>query len=225
MATQPVLCKGIDSSNNVLPVSLSATGEVNIASASSLTITGSVDIDNFPATQPVSAVSLPLPSGASTSSLQTTGNSAITDMSAKLPLSLGSKTSLASLSITLASDEPPIDVSSVIASASSSDSLTIGFGATDVSVSKDSAGFTSVGCIIESTTASIKTSLQWSHDNTNWYQVESRQSLSTITDASDSNGQNTLYFKVGVLAKYVRVQCHNPELAGSATVKVLVNLA
>jgi hypothetical protein len=141
------------------------------------------------------------------------------------PASLGSKTSAGSLSITMSSDEPPIDVSSVIASASSSDSLTIGFGATDVSVSKDTAGFTSVGCIIESTTASIKTSLQWSHDNTNWYQVESRQSLSTITDASDSNGQNTLYFKVGVLAKYVRVQCHNPELAGSATVKVLVNLA
>jgi hypothetical protein len=69
MATQPVLIKGIDSSNNVLPVSLSATGEVNIASASSLTVTGSVSVDNFPATQPVSAVSLPLPSGASTSAL------------------------------------------------------------------------------------------------------------------------------------------------------------
>jgi hypothetical protein len=224
MATQPVLIKGIDSSNNVLPVSLSATGEMNIASASGLTVSGSVDVGNFPATQPVSAVSLPLPAGASTSALQSATNSGIADMSVKLPLSLGSKSSATSLSITMSSDESPIDVNSVIASASSSDSLTIATLATDVSVSKLTSGFTSVGVIVESTTAEVKTSLQWSHDNMNWYQVESRQSLSTITDASGSNGQNTLYFKVGVLAKYVRVQVYNPD-AASASVKVLVNLA
>lgn len=224
MATQPVLIKGVDAFNNVLPVSLSATGEMNIASASGLSVSGSVNIDNFPVEQPVSAVSLPLPTGASTSDLQSATNSGIADMSAKLPLSLGSKSSAESLSITMSSDESPIDVNSVIASASSSDSLTIATLATDVSVSKDTAGFTSVGCIVESTTAVVKTSLQWSHDNMNWYQVESRQSLSTITDASDSNGQNTLYFKVGVLAKYVRVQCYNPDEA-TASVKVLVNLA
>jgi len=224
MATQPVLIKGIDSSNNVLPVSLSATGEVNIASASALSVSGSVSVDNFPATQAISASSLPLPASASTSTLQTTNTNAITTMSGKLPATLGSKTSATSLSITLASDESAIDVNSVIASASSSDSLTITSLGTDVSVSKDTAGYTSVGCIIESATADVKTSLQWSHDNTNWYQVESRQSLSTITDATDSNAQNTLYFKVGVLAKYVRVQCYNPDVA-SASVKVLVNLA
>ena len=211
MATQPVLIKGIDSSNNVLPVSLSASGEMNIAAASALSVTGSsVSVDNFPA-------------GASTSALQTTNTAAITTMSGKLPATLGSKTSATSLSVTMSSDEGPIDVS--FGSASSTQTLSIGFGSTSTSTAKDTAGYTSVGVIVESSTATIKTSIQWSHDNTNWYQVESRQSLSTITDASDSNGQNTLYFKVGVLAKYARVQCHNPEIAGSADVKVLVNLA
>lgn len=38
------------------------------------------DIDNFPATQPISAVSLPLPTGASTSALQTSGNSTLTSI-------------------------------------------------------------------------------------------------------------------------------------------------
>ena len=223
MATQPVLIKGIDSSNNVLPVSLSASGEVNIASASALDVSGTISVDNFPITQAVSATALPLPAGASTSALQTAGNTEITTMSGKLPATLGSKTSATSLSVTMSSDEGPIDVS--FASASSTQTLSIGFGATSTSTAKDTAGYTSVGVIVESSTASIKTSIQWSHDNTNWYQVESRQSLSTITDASDSNGQNTLYFKVGVLAKYARVQCHNPEIAGSADVKVLVNLA
>jgi hypothetical protein len=37
----------------------------------------SVSVSNFPATQPVSAASLPLPTGASTSALQTTGNSSL----------------------------------------------------------------------------------------------------------------------------------------------------
>ena len=38
---------------------------------------GSVSVSNFPATQPVSATALPLPSGAATSALQTTGNTSL----------------------------------------------------------------------------------------------------------------------------------------------------
>ncbi len=37
----------------------------------SLTVDGSISVSNFPATQPISAVSLPLPTGASTAALQT----------------------------------------------------------------------------------------------------------------------------------------------------------
>ena len=49
-------------------------------------------------TQPVSATALPLPTGAAT-------DTAVTDMSAKLPASLGKKANTASLSITMSNDE------------------------------------------------------------------------------------------------------------------------
>lgn len=55
----------------------------------------------FQATQPVSASSLPLPSGAST-------EATLSAMSAKLPASVGQKTMAASLPVTLASDQGAI---------------------------------------------------------------------------------------------------------------------
>ena len=53
------------------------TGAVVISS-------GSMSISNLPATQAVSAVALPLPTGASTDSLQTAGNSSLTSMDTKI---------------------------------------------------------------------------------------------------------------------------------------------
>jgi hypothetical protein len=47
-------------------------------------VTGRVPVDGSGVTQPVSAVSLPLPSGASTSALQTTGNSSLSSIDTKL---------------------------------------------------------------------------------------------------------------------------------------------
>lgn len=44
-----------------------------------------VAVDGSAVTQPVSAASLPLPSGAATSALQTTGNSALSSIDGKLP--------------------------------------------------------------------------------------------------------------------------------------------
>ena len=55
-------------------------------------------------TQPISATDLPLPSGASTSSLQTTGNSSLSSIDGKLN-SLGQKTMSASVPVTMASDQ------------------------------------------------------------------------------------------------------------------------
>lgn len=56
------------------------------------------------ATQPVSAVSLPLPTGAATSALQS-------QISAQLPATLGQKTMVNSLAVTLASDQSAVPVS------------------------------------------------------------------------------------------------------------------
>jgi hypothetical protein len=75
-----------------------------------------VDVDNFPSsqavtgtfwqtTQPVSAASLPLPTGASTSALQTTGNTTLSTISGQLPTTLGAKTTTNSIAVNIASDQ------------------------------------------------------------------------------------------------------------------------
>ncbi len=219
--TTPVLCRGMDSNGDVLSMSLSTSGAMNIASASALDVSGSsISVSNLPATQAVSAVSLPLPSGASTSGLQTTGNTAITTMSGKLPASLGSKTSATSLSITMSSDEPAIDVNSVIASVSSEASLTILAGASDTTTFKDTAGYTSVGVIATSTQTDTKVGLEWSHDNSTYYAVEQGLTIPSVIGLGAT--ENVSYFKVGVLAKYVRVHIKATTACSS---KVLINLA
>lgn len=101
------------------------------------TVTGSVSVTNFPATQPISAVSLPLPSGASTLAEQQTQTTAIgsltetapatdtassglngrlqriaqrlTSLIALFPTSIGTKNSAGSLSVVLASDQATIN--------------------------------------------------------------------------------------------------------------------
>lgn len=72
--------------------------------ALSLTLAGLLRVDGSGVTQPVSATTLPLPTGASTSALQTSGNSTLSAISLQLPTTLGQKTSANSLSVVIASD-------------------------------------------------------------------------------------------------------------------------
>lgn len=73
-------------------------------SALSLTLTGLLRVDGSGVTQPISASTLPLPTGASTSALQTTGNTSLASLVAQLPSTLGQKTSANSLAVVIASD-------------------------------------------------------------------------------------------------------------------------
>lgn len=73
-----------------------STPTFNIGTAPTIAVTGAF----FQATQPVSAVSLPLPAGASTSALQTTGNSSLSSIDGKTP-SLGQALSAASVPVVL----------------------------------------------------------------------------------------------------------------------------
>jgi hypothetical protein len=59
--------------------------EVNVTAAKALKVDGSA------ITQPVSAVSLPLPTGASTSALQTTGNSSLSSIDSKTATLVGGR--------------------------------------------------------------------------------------------------------------------------------------
>ena len=62
---------------------------------------GSITVDGtfWQATQPISAASLPLPSGAATSANQSTSNTSLASIDGKLPASLGAKAASASLSV------------------------------------------------------------------------------------------------------------------------------
>ena len=230
MATTPVLIKAVDSSNNVIPVSVSSTGEVNIASASALSVSGTVSVDNFPATQAVSASSLPLPSGASTSALQSTANGHLstiatdtTSLDTKLP-SQGQALSSASVPVVIASDQSAITVSSTLSASSDEDSITsLGAGSTDTGTAFDTAGYTSIGVIAESDQTDGEFQLKWSHDGASFFQVEEPTTLSTISEIGGGSSQNTAYMSVKPIAKYVRVDFKNTALV-SANVKVLVNL-
>ena len=74
-----------------------------------VTSSGSVQVDGSAVTQPISASSLPLPTGAAT-------ESTLSNISGKLPTSLGQTTSAQSLSVTVASDQSPLPISGTITS-------------------------------------------------------------------------------------------------------------
>lgn len=90
----------------------------------SLTTAGALRTDASATTQPVSASSLPLPTGASTSALQTTGNSSLSSIDTKLsttnsslssidagiPIALGQTTMSGGMPVTLATDQTGIPV-------------------------------------------------------------------------------------------------------------------
>lgn len=226
MATTPVLIKSTDSSNNVLPVSLSSTGEVNIAAASSLSVTSTT----LALETTASAMSAKLPATlgqkAKASSLAVTlasDEDTLATSSAQLPSSLGQTTKAASTSVTLASDQGAITVSSTLSAASSSDSLTITSGSTDTSVSKDTAGYSKIGVVLESDKTDTEAQIKWSHDDVTYYAVESKQVVTSTADVGGGSAINSLYYILNPIAKYVRVDVKNPDIA-SATVKVLVNL-
>lgn len=80
-------------------------------SALSLNLNGQLRVDGSGVTQPISASALPLPTGASTSALQTSGNATLTTISGQVPATLGQKTSANSLAVVVASDQSPIPVS------------------------------------------------------------------------------------------------------------------
>lgn len=80
----------------------------------SLTLAGALRVDGSAVTQPISAASLPLPAGAATSALQTTGNTTLTTISGQLPATLGAKTTANSLAVNIASDQTvPVSASSL----------------------------------------------------------------------------------------------------------------
>lgn len=106
----------------VLPSPLPVTTTQLPATLGNHVMSGSLSVTiSSDQTVPISAVSLPLPTGASTSALQTTGNttlstisSTLSTISGQLPTTLGAHVTSASLAVNIASDQVvPVSLSSV----------------------------------------------------------------------------------------------------------------
>lgn len=112
--TQPVSAATLPLPTGASTAALQTTGNTSLASltaqlpatlgaktsANSLAVVLATD-----ETVPVSATTLPLPTGAATAALQTTQEATLTAISGQLPATLGQKTSANSLAVVLASDE------------------------------------------------------------------------------------------------------------------------
>lgn len=80
----------------------------------SLTLAGALRVDGSAVTQPISAASLPLPTGGATSALQTSGNTTLSTISTQLPATLGGKTTANAMAVSIASDQTvPISATSL----------------------------------------------------------------------------------------------------------------
>lgn len=92
-----------------------AVGTAGTPSADVISVQGEASmtplkVDPSGVTSPVSAASLPLPSGAATSALQTTANTSLSSIDAGIPTALGQTTKSASMPVTLASDTGTLPV-------------------------------------------------------------------------------------------------------------------
>ena len=143
--------------------------------------------------------------------------------STQLPTTIGRTNMAGSTSVVLASDQPSVPVSMTQSAASSSSTLSIAAGATDTSVSKDTAGYSKIGILVSSDQTDTTVQLKFSHDNSTWFAVEAAQGVGAIAEIGGGSAQNTLYFNASPLAKYVRVDVKHSG-TGTAAVTVLSNL-
>lgn len=137
------LVAGKDGSSNQQPLSVDASGVLNVSvlsipgsitanqgtaavvasawpikisdgtTVAAVTLANALKVDGSAVTQPVSAASLPLPSGASTSANQVTELASLASIDDKLPGTLGQKASALSLAVVFASDQSALSVSAV----------------------------------------------------------------------------------------------------------------
>lgn len=113
--TQPVSAVSLPLPTGASTAALQTTGNTSLSSIdgkvpANLTVTSTrLLVDGSGVTQPVSAASLPLPAGAATSALQTTGNSSLSSIDTKTP-ALGQTTMSASQPVAIASNQSAISV-------------------------------------------------------------------------------------------------------------------
>jgi hypothetical protein len=119
--TQPISASTLPLPTGASTAAAQATGNTSLANIdgklpANLTVSGTrLLVDSSGITQPVSLATIPLATGASTATLQTTANTSLASIDSKLA-TLGTKTAAASLPVTMASDQlsQPVTMSPII---------------------------------------------------------------------------------------------------------------
>ncbi len=174
----------------------------------SISAAGAIKVDNSAVTQPISAASLPLPTGAAT---ETT----LSGMSGKLPATLGQKTSVNSLSVVVSSDQTPLPISGTITSTqvagvldpTNSSTSPLGISGVFTGAAFDITGYVSINVNVMSNVPSATSGvrLEVSPDGTNWDHSHS----TTYTAAT---GVGYIFYAE---ARYARVVYTNGAVAQS----------
>lgn len=181
--------KIVDGSGNVI-ASTSNSLNVNVQNAS-IPVTGTF----YQATQPISAVSLPLPSGAATDANQTNGNQ-------KTQLVDGSGNVIASTNNSLNVNS----INGVVSTANSS-TTPLGISASFTGTSANITNYSSINILV-ATDRSGTLSMQFSSDGTNWDHDDTYACTVTTGGVTQS-----FYFQGATVAKYFRIKYDNGATA------------
>lgn len=114
-ATQPV--SGTVTANQGTPAAIANAWPIKLTDGTDtadITAASALKVDGSAVTQPISAASLPLPTGASTAANQATGNASLASIDAGIPAALGQTTMAASMPVVIASDQSAIAVSGTV---------------------------------------------------------------------------------------------------------------
>lgn len=209
------------------------TGGVTVAKDSSLTTInstlgtpmqqtgGTVTANAGTGTFAVSAAALPLPAGAATSALQTTGNTSLNSIDTKTP-AFGQTTMSASVPVTIASDQSTVGTTmpdSFITGQAAQTAVVNNIIPAAVSANAtDAAGFRSASVQIVSTGTGGTFIFEGSNDNTNFQTIPVFSQLiltGTPIVAAITPTSSQLIYTFPVTVRYIRVRIATTITGGS----------
>jgi hypothetical protein len=213
----------VDGSATTQPVSgtVGVSGTVTVdGSATTQPVSGTF----FQATQPVSAVALPLPTGAATESSLATiaacengGQALQVDIQAD---AVGLATSAGQTSLGLKVDE--LNENAFVSETVSVASLSMSNTTTQINCT--SYGKVEVIAVGTLSANSTHVQIQWSDNDSDWHKPDFYQSLMASFDADGtSNSEESIAISMDVRAKYMRLRIYNPSSTQSESVKCLIS--
>lgn len=177
-------------------------------------------------TQPISATSLPLPTGASTAANQATEIASLASIDAGIPAALGQTTMSASMPVTIASDQSVLNVKIP------NDVITTGtMAALNATVVVDGAQQPYTTFLIElSGTWSSGTQIDFegSTDNTNWlavYAVQTNTATSTPNNGSNGGFGRLMFRGLASGLRYIRTRVNLYTASDSVAAKIVLTVA